>query len=193
MTDSGKPGKPKAGFPPFPPSLESPQKQRASHIPTASTTSPYLKERLSRAGLTAGPKTVISEGGPQQTAEVGQNHLPNAALAPVINYSFSDCEANVPKSWPQMIESYAQKANSEGITWIASSGDSGAAACENQNGTATEATTGLSVNIPASIPEVTGVGGTELAEGTGNYWGTNNGAVGEINRELVGARNRPGH
>src|ERR1017187_7892757 len=78
MTDSGKPGKPKAGFPPFPPSLESPQKQRASHIPTASTTSPYLKERLSRAGLTAGPKTVISEGGPQQTAEVGQNHLPNA-------------------------------------------------------------------------------------------------------------------
>src|ERR1039458_10371879 len=81
MTDSGKPGKPKAGFPPFPPSLESPQKQRASHIPTASTTSPYLKERLSRAGLTAGPKTVISEGGPQQTAEVGQNHLPNAAPA----------------------------------------------------------------------------------------------------------------
>src|ERR1039458_4658908 len=80
MTDSGKPGKPKAGFPPFPPSLESPQKQRASHIPTASTTSPYLKERLSRAGLTAGPKTVISEGGPQQTAEVGQNHLPNAPL-----------------------------------------------------------------------------------------------------------------
>src|ERR1039457_5361146 len=78
MTDSGKPGKPKAGFPPFPPSLESPQKQRASHIPTASTTSPYLKERLSRAGLTAGPKTVISEGAPQQTAEVGQNHLPNA-------------------------------------------------------------------------------------------------------------------
>src|ERR1035441_6554298 len=81
MTDSGKPGKPKAGFPPFPPSLESPQKQRASHIPTASTTSPYLKERLSRAGLTAGPKTVISEGGPQQTAEVGQNHLPNATHA----------------------------------------------------------------------------------------------------------------
>src|ERR1039457_2009292 len=78
MTDSGKPGKPKAGFPPFPPSLASPQKQRPSHIPTASTTSPYLKERLSRAGLTAGPKTVISEGGPQQTAEVGQNHLPNA-------------------------------------------------------------------------------------------------------------------
>src|ERR1039458_2565312 len=101
MTDSGKPGKPKAGFPPFPPSLESPQKQRASHIPTASTTSPYLKERLSRAGLTAGPKTVISEGGPQQTAEVGQNHLPNAKaeateLAP---------EASGTRSLPQRLKS----------------------------------------------------------------------------------------
>src|SRR5947208_7050890 len=42
MTARGKPGKPKAGFPLFPPSLESPQKQRASHIPTAPTTSPYL-------------------------------------------------------------------------------------------------------------------------------------------------------
>ena len=113
-----------------------------------------------------------------QNAMVSAVYAIDNALAPVINYSFSDCEANVPKSWPQMIESYAQKANSEGITWIASSGDSGAAACENQNGTATEATTGLSVNIPASIPEVTGVGGTELAEGTGNYWGTNNGSLG---------------
>src|SRR5947208_9252966 len=42
MTARGKPGKPKAGFPLFPPSLESPQKQRASHIPTAPTTAPYL-------------------------------------------------------------------------------------------------------------------------------------------------------
>jgi hypothetical protein len=40
----------------------------------------YIKERLSKAGLTAGPKTVTSEGGPKQTAEVGQNHLPNARL-----------------------------------------------------------------------------------------------------------------
>ena len=43
MTARGKPGKPKAGFPPFPPSLESPQNQRPSHIPTASTNGPYIK------------------------------------------------------------------------------------------------------------------------------------------------------
>src|SRR3954471_2550671 len=45
MTACGKLRKPKAGgFPPFPPSLESPQKQRASHIPTASTTGPLYTE-----------------------------------------------------------------------------------------------------------------------------------------------------
>ncbi len=65
--------------------LGKPQKQRASHIPTASTTGPYIKERLSKAGLTAGPKTVTSEGGPKQTAEVGQNHLPNATVAVTVN------------------------------------------------------------------------------------------------------------
>ena len=79
MPAGGKPRKPKAGFPPFPPSLESPQGQRPSHIPTASTAVLIYKELLSKAGLTAGPKTVTSEGGPKQTAEVGQNHLPNAA------------------------------------------------------------------------------------------------------------------
>jgi hypothetical protein len=38
-----------------------------------------FKQRLSTAGLTAEPKTVNSEGGPEQTAEVGQNHLPKPA------------------------------------------------------------------------------------------------------------------
>jgi hypothetical protein len=76
MTARGKPGKPKAGFPPFPPSLESPQKQRASHIPTASTTGPLYKGRLSKPGLTAEQKTVNAEGGPKQTAEMGQDQLP---------------------------------------------------------------------------------------------------------------------
>jgi hypothetical protein len=34
------------------------------------------------------------------------------------------------------------------------------------------------VNIPASVPEVTGVGGTEFTDGTGTYWGTNNSSFG---------------
>jgi subtilase family serine protease len=102
------------------------------------------------------------------------------ALAPVISFSFGGCELRITESQATALESEAQKANLEGITWVASSGDSGAAACEDQNGTATAATTGMSVNIPASLPEVTSVGGTELAEGAATYWGTNNSALSYI-------------
>src|SRR5579872_216155 len=98
------------------------------------------------------------------------------ALAPVITFSFGVCEQNTPPAFAQILESEALKANAQGITWIASSGDSGAAACENLGGTETAATTGLSVNIPASLPEITGVGGTEFAEGAGSYWASQNNA-----------------
>jgi hypothetical protein len=74
MPARGKPGKPKAGFPPFPPSLESRKDGGFPHSHSFDDWSLY-KERLSKAGLTAEPKTVNSEGGPKQTAEVGQNQL----------------------------------------------------------------------------------------------------------------------
>ncbi|MEO7144645.1 MAG: protease pro-enzyme activation domain-containing protein [Bryobacteraceae bacterium] len=96
-------------------------------------------------------------------------------LAPVITLSYGGCEAlqtPVVAGWQ---EDLAQKANSEGITWIASSGDSGAAGCEKDAGPETSATTGLSVVLPASLPEVTGVGGTEFSDWGGGYY---NGAPG---------------
>lgn len=96
-------------------------------------------------------------------------------LAPVISESFGTCEANVPSSLASAYETEAQKANSLGITWLASSGDQGAAGCDNG---ATVAYLGLAVNFPASIPEVTGVGGTEFNEGAGNYWSVSNLAFG---------------
>jgi subtilase family serine protease len=34
------------------------------------------------------------------------------------------------------------------------------------------------VNLPASVPEVTGVGGTEFTEGVVSYWSSSNGAYG---------------
>ena len=46
------------------------------------------RERLSKAGLTAEPKTVNSEGGPKQTAEVGQKQLLNAIALPCCLSSF---------------------------------------------------------------------------------------------------------
>ena len=88
-------------------------------------------------------------------------------LAPVIAMSYGSCETAGGAS----LRTVAQQANAQGITWIAASGDDGAAGCE--SATATVASHGLSVILPASIPEVTGVGGTGFVEGSGTYWGTN--------------------
>jgi subtilase family serine protease len=91
-------------------------------------------------------------------------------LAPVISLSYGGCEAENSST----LRSVAQQANAQGITWLASSGDSGAAGCDSKK----PATHGLGVNSPASIPEVTGVGGSEFNEGTGAFWSATNGANG---------------
>jgi subtilase family serine protease len=91
-------------------------------------------------------------------------------LAPVISLSYGGCEA----SNPSTMETIAQQANVQGITWLAASGDSGAAGCDGGN----VATQGLAVNMPASIPEVTAVGGSEFNEGSGSYWSTANNTTG---------------
>jgi uncharacterized protein (TIGR03437 family) len=99
-------------------------------------------------------------------------------LAPIISMSYGACEQKV-SSGPSnaaWLRSLAQQANAQGITWVASSGDSGAAGCDKPE--VASASNGLGVNIPASIPEVTAVGGTEFNDGAGRFWGTSNGANG---------------
>jgi subtilase family serine protease len=95
-------------------------------------------------------------------------------LAPVISESFGLCEYDVgiERLGLYYYEQEAQKGNALGITWLASSGDSGAAGCDYQDALAT---LGLAVGLPASVPEVTAVGGTEFNEGSGNYWSATNG------------------
>ncbi len=91
-------------------------------------------------------------------------------IAPVISFSYAICEIDAE---PGIYRSIAQQANAQGITILAASGDSGAAAC-NAQGSGALATLGLAVNFPAAMPEVTGVGGTQFVEGTGTYWATTN-------------------
>jgi subtilase family serine protease len=62
-----------------------------------------------------------------------------------------------------------------GSTWLASSDDSGAAGCDDDVATATQ---GLAVSLPASVPEITAVGGTEFNEGSLTYWSSSNGPFG---------------
>lgn len=93
-------------------------------------------------------------------------------LAPVIGMSYGECELAGSTSFRTL----AQQANAEGITWLSASGDSGAAGCDEGDPIATH---GPAVTFPASIPEVTAVGGTEFDEQGGDYWSARNGANSE--------------
>jgi subtilase family serine protease len=94
-------------------------------------------------------------------------------LAPVLSESFGLCEYVVGSNRMGLTgyQVEAQKGNALGITWLASSGDSGAAGCDYDVATATQ---GLGVSLPASVPEITGVGGTEFVEGNLTYWNASN-------------------
>jgi len=99
------------------------------------------------------------------------------ALAPVLTMSYGGCEPADLVDLPTF-QQLAQQANAEGITWLAASGDSGAGDCEDQG--ATIAQDGFAVDAPASIPEVTGMGGTELNDAGGAYWSATGAALGPI-------------
>jgi subtilase family serine protease len=83
------------------------------------------------------------------------------------------CEQETGILEAQAMRGWAQQANAQGITWFAASGDNGAADCDDSQNP------GLAVDLPAGIPEVTGVGGTEFSEGNGTYWSISNSSTGE--------------
>jgi subtilase family serine protease len=109
--------------------------------------------------------------------------IDNAKTIPVsvISESFGICEPHAGMAYLTQQEGIAAQGNTEGITWVAASGDTGAANCEPNNMTSS-ATTGFAVSEPASLPGVTGVGGTEFSGDVSNqsqYWNTNNTPTGE--------------
>ncbi len=96
-------------------------------------------------------------------------------LGTILTMSYGGCEQGDLIDLP-VYQAAVQKANAEGITWFAASGDSGAGDCEDSG--ATIAQDGLAVDVPASIPEVTAMGGTEFLEGGKSYWSNSNSAGG---------------
>src|SRR5579871_1193671 len=82
--------------------------------------------------------------------------------APVLSMSYGECETSSSESYALSMQAWAQQANAQGITWVAASGDSGAAGCYISSlgplGSG-NADISLSADLPASIPEVTGIGG----------------------------------
>jgi hypothetical protein len=83
-------------------------------------------------------------------------------LANVVSVGYSACEASLSPAHQAFYAALYQQASAEGISIIAASGDSGAAACTPAGGTA-PVTTGLAVNALASTPwnTVVGVAGYE--------------------------------
>lgn len=98
-------------------------------------------------------------------------------VAPVITMSYGACEQSDLGDLPGF-RAAAQQANAEGITWLAASGDSAAADCEDQGSSVAQ--DGLAVDVPGSIPEITSMGGTTLSEGSGSYWNSSGNAISYI-------------
>jgi subtilase family serine protease len=89
-------------------------------------------------------------------------------VAPFISTSYGFCESpsiGISLSQAQIYQTWAQQALSQGQTIVAASGDGGAADCESSS--STSATTGLAVDVPAAIPEVTGAGGNAFTGDSG--------------------------
>lgn len=72
-----------------------------------------------------------------------------------------------------LFRSIVQQGNAQGITFVSGSGDAGPATCDGWF-SEPEATNGLAAFFPATIPEITAVGGTEFNEGAGAYWSATN-------------------
>ena len=108
-----------------------------------------------------------------------------APIAPVVSASYGEgCEAQASLD----LETILQQGNAEGVTIMNSSGDVGAATCDfnppNAKPPFNPAVGGLGVSYPASSPEVTAVGGTEITMADDanppnpSLWGTTIGANG---------------
>jgi subtilase family serine protease len=100
-------------------------------------------------------------------------------VAPVVSTSYGFCETGLGVATLDAMQSWVQQANAQGQTVVAASGDDGAADCDGGTPSApsTSATQGLVVDAPATIPEVTGVGGTEFSadvSAPATYWKTAN-------------------
>jgi len=151
---------------------------------------PEADADLELSGAVARNATIVfvyaTDVGASQQYAISQN------LAPVLSLSYGVCEQQLPGSTLASLRALAQQANVQGITFVAASGDSGAADCDPSFDPGTSAAMqGLAVDNPASIPEVTAVGGTEINEyniisvanrnfstGTNTYWATSNGPNG---------------
>jgi uncharacterized protein (TIGR03437 family) len=102
-------------------------------------------------------------------------------LAPILSTSYGSCELQLGGVASAVADQvFVMQANAEGMTVFGPAGDNAATDCVgngNAPGTYPD-NLSLAVDYPASIPQVTAVGGTEFNEGSGTYWSTTNASNG---------------
>ncbi len=97
----------------------------------------------------------------------------------VLLNGFQECESAVGSGAMQLVNSVAEEAAAQGMTFVAAAGNSGAAGCAVPGTSGSAASAAYAVNGFASSPYLTAVGGTDFYYGLGsmgNYWNTSNGA-----------------
>lgn len=90
-------------------------------------------------------------------------------IAPVVSISYGTCETLLTPSELDQYNALFEEASAQGQTLVAAAGDSGSTACapySSAQGVTPAEQQALAVNFPASSPNVTAVGGTQMAAGT---------------------------
>ena len=109
-----------------------------------------------------------------QGTDLSALYVVNNNLAPVMSYSYGQCELFLGSSGNAFFNNLWQQATAQGITVLVATGDSGAAGCDATN--AGYAANGLAVNGLSSTPYNVAVGGTDfyMPNGGTGYWNSAN-------------------
>ena len=100
----------------------------------------------------------------------------DGAVVPVISISYASCETQFSANMRASLDGFLEEAAAQGQSVVNSSGDAGAAGCDQGSSIATQ---GAVADYPASSPYVTGVGGTTFSAdgsvgspepGANEYW-----------------------
>jgi subtilase family serine protease len=120
---------------------------------------------------------VVSQGTEvMQGTDLSAIYIVNNNLAPIMSYSYGQCELFLGTSGNAFYKTLWQQAAAQGITVLLASGDSGAAGCDNAG--VQGASDGTAVNGLSSTSYNVSVGGTDfyMPNGGTAYWNPTNNA-----------------
>jgi subtilase family serine protease len=118
--------------------------------------------------LVAAASTAATDG-----IDLASSYIVNHATAPMVSVSYATCEQDMGAAELAFYNSLWEQAASQGMSVFVSSGDAGAAGCQQAN---SAAGTVAAVNGLCTSPFATCVGGTEFNEGASpaRYWSAAN-------------------